>query len=288
MINKAIILAGGKGTRMSPLTKAVNKQLLPIYDKPLIFYPLSILMLAKIREVLIIVNKGQVDQYKKILPDGKNLGMKISYKEQASPRGLPDAFIIGEEFIDNKNIALILGDNFFYGQNLTAKLLDCTKLKKGAKVILHKVLKPELFGVARTNSTGKINFISEKPKKFISDQAITGLYFFDKKVVQYSKKLKLSKRNELEITDLLNIYRRKNQLSSDLLGRGGAWLDTGSIEDFYKTSAFVSAIENRQGFKIACLEEIALGNKWITKKNIFNAIKFYGNCEYSNYIKKLI
>jgi len=288
MINKAIILAGGKGTRMSPLTKAVNKQLLPIYDKPLIFYPLSILMLAKIREVLIIVNKGQVDQYKKILPDGKNLGMKISYKEQASPRGLPDAFIIGEKFINNKNIALILGDNFFYGQNLTAKLIDCTKLKKGAKVILHKVLKPELFGVARTNSTGKINFISEKPKKFISDQAITGLYFFDKKVVQYSKKLKLSKRNELEITDLLNIYRKKNQLSSDLLGRGGAWLDTGSIEDFYKTSAFVSAIENRQGFKIACLEEIALGNKWITKKNIFNAIKFYGNCEYSNYIKKLI
>ena len=288
MINKAIILAGGKGTRMSPLTKAVNKQLLPIYDKPLIFYPLSILMLAKIREVLIIVNKGQVDQYKKILPGGKNLGMKISYKEQASPRGLPDAFIIGEKFINNKNIALILGDNFFYGQNLTAKLLDCTKLKKGAKVILHKVLKPELFGVARTNSTGKINFISEKPKKFISDQAITGLYFFDKKVVEYSKKLKLSKRNELEITDLLNIYRKKNQLSSDLLGRGGAWLDTGSIEDFYKTSAFVSAIENRQGFKIACLEEIALGNKWITKKNIFNAIKFYGNCEYSNYIKKLI
>ena len=288
MINKAIILAGGKGTRMSPLTKAVNKQLLPIYDKPLIFYPLSILMLAKIRDILIIVNKGQLDQYKKILPDGKNLGMKISYKEQATPRGLPDAFIIGEKFIDKKNIALILGDNFFYGQNLTAKLLDCTKLKKGAKVILHKVLKPELFGVARTNSTGKINFISEKPKKFISDQAITGLYFFDKKVVQYSKKLKLSKRNELEITDLLNIYRRKNQLSSDLLGRGGAWLDTGSIEDFYITSAFVSAIENRQGFKIACLEEIALGNKWITKKNIFNAIKFYGNCEYSNYIKKLI
>tara|TARA_B100001093_G_C26773361_1_gene991186 strand:- start:723 stop:1589 length:867 start_codon:yes stop_codon:yes gene_type:complete len=288
MINKAIILAGGKGTRMSPLTKAVNKQLLPIYDKPLIFYPLSILMLAKIRDVLIIVNKGQLDQYKKILPDGKNLGMKISYKEQATPRGLPDAFLIGEKFINKKNIALILGDNFFYGQNLTAKLLDCTKLKKGAKVILHKVLKPELFGVARTNSTGKINFISEKPKKFISDQAITGLYFFDKKVVEYSKKLKLSKRNELEITDLLNIYRKKNQLSSDLLGRGGAWLDTGSIEDFYKTSAFVSAIENRQGFKIACLEEIALGNKWITRKNILNAIKFYGYCEYSNYIKKLI
>ena len=288
MIKKAIILAGGKGTRMSPLTKAVNKQLLPIYDKPLIFYPLSILMLAKIKDVLIIVNKGQLNQYKKILPDGKNLGMKISYKEQATPRGLPDAFIIGEKFVNNNNVALILGDNFFYGQNLTSKLLKCTKLKKGAKVILHKVLKPELFGVAKTNTNGKINFIKEKPKKFISDQAITGLYFFDKKVVDYSKKLKPSKRKELEITDLLNIYRKKNQLSSDLLGRGGAWLDTGSIEDFYKTSAFVSAIENRQGFKIACLEEIALGNKWITKKNILNAINFYGKCEYTNYLKRLI
>ena len=288
MIKKAIILAGGKGTRMSPLTKAVNKQLLPIYDKPLIFYPLSILMLAKIKDVLIIVNKGQLNQYKKILPDGNNLGMKISYKEQSTPKGLPDAFIIGEKFIDNNNVALILGDNFFYGQNLTAKLLKCTKLKKGAKVILHKVLKPELFGVAKTNSKGKINIIKEKPKKFVSDQAITGLYFFDNKVVNYSKKLKPSKRKELEITDLLNIYRKKNQLSSDLLGRGGAWLDTGSIEDFYKTSAFVSAIENRQGFKIACLEEIALGNKWITKKNILNAINFYGKCEYANYLKRLI
>jgi len=288
MIKKAIILAGGKGTRMSPLTKAVNKQLLPIYDKPLIFYPLSILMLAKIKDVLIIVNKGQLNQYKKILPDGKNLGMKISYKEQATPKGLPDAFIIGEKFINNNNVALILGDNFFYGQNLTSKLIKCTKLKKGAKVILHKVLKPELFGVAKTNANGKIYFIKEKPKKFISDQAITGLYFFDKNVVNYSKKLKPSKRKELEITDLLNIYRKKNQLSSDLLGRGGAWLDTGSIDDFYKTSAFVSAIENRQGFKIACLEEIALGNKWITKKNILSAINFYGKCEYTNYLKRLI
>tara|TARA_Y100000591_G_scaffold324954_1_gene345168 strand:- start:369 stop:1235 length:867 start_codon:yes stop_codon:yes gene_type:complete len=288
MIKKAIILAGGKGTRMSPLTKAVNKQLLPIYDKPLIFYPLSILMLAKIKDVLIIVNKGQLNQYKRILPDGKNLGMKISYKEQTTPKGLPDAFIIGEKFINNNNVALILGDNFFYGQNLTSKLIKCTKLKKGAKVILHKVLKPELYGVAKTNPSGKINFIKEKPKKFISDQAITGLYFFDKNVVNYSKKLKPSKRKELEITDLLNIYRKKNQLSSDLLGRGGAWLDTGSIDDFYKTSAFVSAIENRQGFKIACLEEIALGNKWITKKNILNAINFYGKCEYTNYLKRLI
>ena len=288
MINKAIILAGGMGTRMSPLTKAVNKQLLPIYDKPLIFYPLSILMLAKIRDILIIVNKGQLNQYKKILPNGNRLGIKISYKEQSSPKGLPDAFLIGETFIDNKNVALILGDNFFYGQNLTSKLINCTKLKNGAKVILHKVIKPELFGVAKVSNTGKIISLKEKPKKYISDLAVTGLYFFDKKVVEYSKKLKPSTRNELEITDLLKFYLKKKKLTSDILGRGGAWLDTGSIEDFYKTSAFVSAIENRQGFKIACLEEIAFNNKWIGKKEILDATQFYGKCEYSNYLKKLI
>ena len=288
MIKKAIILAGGKGTRMSPLTKAVNKQLLPIYDKPLIFYPLSILMLSKIKDILIIVNKGQLNQYKKILPNGDNLGIKITYKEQNHPRGLPDAFLIGEKFINNQNVALILGDNFFYGQNLSSKLLNCTKLNKGAKVILHKVIKPELYGVAKVNKNGAIKLLKEKPKKFISDLAITGLYFFDKRVVEYAKKLKPSKRKELEITDLLNIYCRKKQLKSDILGRGGAWLDTGSIEDFYKTSAFVSAIENRQGFKIACLEEIALNNRWITKKQILKSIEFYGKCEYSNYLRKFI
>ena len=288
MIKKAIILAGGRGTRMSPLTKAVNKQLLPIYDKPLIFYPLSILMLSKIKDILIIVNKGQLNQYKKILPNGDNLGIKITYKEQNHPRGLPDAFLIGEKFINNQNVALILGDNFFYGQNLSSKLLKCTNLKKGAKVILHKVIKPELYGVAKVNKSGTIKLLREKPKKFISDLAITGLYFFDKKVVNYAKKLKPSKRKELEITDLLNLYCRKKQLKSDILGRGGAWLDTGSIEDFYKTSAFVSAIENRQGFKIACLEEIALNNRWITKKQILKSIEFYGKCEYSNYLRKFI
>ena len=288
MINKAIILAGGMGTRMSPLTKAVNKQLLPIYDKPLIFYPLSILMLAKIKDVLIIVNKGQLGQYKKILPDGRRLGINIIYKEQNFPKGLPDAFLLGEKFIDKKNIALILGDNFFYGQNLTSKLINCTKLKKGAKVILHKVIKPELFGVAKTSTNGKILSIKEKPKKYFSDLAITGLYFFDNNVVEYAKKLKPSSRNELEITDLLKIYLKKKKLTSDILGRGGAWLDTGSIDDFYKTSAFVSAIENRQGFKIACLEEIAFNNKWIRKKEILEAIQFYGKCDYSNYLKKLI
>ena len=288
MIKKGIILAGGMGTRMSPLTKAVNKQLLPIYDKPLIFYPFSILMLSKIRDILIIVNKGQLDQYKKIIPNGLNLGIKISYLEQKFPRGLPEAFLIGEKFINKNNVALILGDNFFYGQSLTEKLIKCTKLKNGAKVFLHKVLKPELYGVAKLNKANKIISIKEKPKKYLSDLAITGLYYFDKKVVEYTKKLKPSKRNELEITDLLKIYQKKRLLSADLIGRGGAWMDAGSIDDFYKTSAFVSAVENRQGFKIACLEEIALNYKWITKKEIINSIKFYGKCDYSNYLQRLI
>ena len=288
MIKKGIILAGGKGTRMSPLTKAVNKQLLPIYDKPLIFYPLSILMLSKIKDILIIVNKGQLDQYKKILPNGDNLGIKISYLEQKEPRGLPDAFVIGEKFIGQENVAMILGDNFFYGQSLSKLLLKNTKLKKGARVILHKVSKPESFGVAKINTRNKIVKIKEKPKKFFSDLAITGLYFFDNNVARYAKKLKPSKRGEVEIVDLLNLYKSKNQLYADLIGRGGAWLDTGSMDDFYKTSNFVSSIENQQGLKIACLEEIAFNNKWINKNNLKNSIKFYGNCDYSRYLKKLI
>ena len=288
MIKKGIILAGGKGTRMSPLTKAVNKQLLPIYDKPLIFYPLSILMLAKIKDVLIIVNEGQLDQYKKIIPNGDNLGIKITYKEQPTPKGLPDAFILGEDFIGKSNVALILGDNFFYAQNLSTNLINSAKLTNGAKVLLHKVAKPELFGVAKINNKNKIISIKEKPKKYLSDLAITGLYFFDNKVVKYSKKLKPSKRGEIEIVDLLNKYKKTDSLYADFLGRGGAWLDTGSMDDYYKTSAFVSAVENRQGLKIACLEEIAFNNKWINKKHIKQSIKFYGNCDYSKYLKKLI
>tara|TARA_Y100000741_G_scaffold106556_1_gene79628 strand:- start:287 stop:1153 length:867 start_codon:yes stop_codon:yes gene_type:complete len=287
MIKKGIILAGGMGTRMSPLTKAVNKQLLPIYDKPLIFYPLSILMLAKIRDVLIIVNKGQLNQYKKLIPNGKKLGMKINYIEQDKPRGLPDAFILGKNFIKNDNVAMILGDNFFYGQSLSKTLLNCVKIKKGAKVVLHKVSNPEKFGVATVKGK-KIISLKEKPKKTKSNLAVTGLYFFDNKVTKYAKKLKPSKRNELEIVDLLNKYRKTSQLSAEFIGRGGAWLDTGSIEDFYKTSNFVSAIENLQGFKIACLEEISLNNNWINKNKIHESIKFYGNCDYSKYLKKII
>jgi len=287
MIKKGIILAGGNGTRMSPLTKAVNKQLLPIYDKPLIFYSLSILMLSKIKDVLIIVNKGQLEQYKKILPNGKNLGVNISYKEQEKPNGLPEAFLIGEDFIKNDNVALILGDNFFYAQNLSSLLLEAIKQNKGSQVILHKVHKPELYGVA-TKKKKKIISIKEKPKKFISDKAITGLYFFDNQVVKYSKELKKSKRNEFEITDLLKKYNKKNKLKYKELGRGAVWLDTGSIEDFHNASSFVSTIEKRQGIKIACLEEIALNNNWISKKEIKTSIKFYGNCDYSNYLKSFL
>ena len=288
MIKKGIILAGGLGTRMSPLTKAVNKHLLPIYDKPVFFYPLSILLLSGIRDILIIVNKGQLNQFKKILPSGKNLGIKITYAEQKKPKGLPDAFIIGEKFIGKENVALILGDNFFYAQSLTKKLKGCVKLNRGATIILHPVRNPSSYGIANINKRNIITKIIEKPKKTSSNLAVTGLYFFDNKVVEYSKKLKPSKRNELEIVDLLKKYKKKKKLSAQFLGRGGAWLDTGSINDFYNTSAFVSALENRQGLKIACLEEISLNNKWINKKNIQSAIKFYGKCDYSQYLSTLI
>ena len=288
MIKKGIILAGGTGSRMSPITKAVNKQLLPIYDKPLIFYPLSVLMLAGIKDILIIVNKGQLNQFKKILPSRNNLGIKISYAEQKYPKGLPDAFLVGKKFIGKDNVALILGDNFFYGQSLTKRLQQCVRLKTGASVLLHPVRNPSLYGIASINRKNKITKIIEKPKKYFSNLAITGLYFFDNKVIGYSENLKPSKRRELEIVDLLNKYKSKKKLSAQFISRGGAWLDTGSVEDFYNTSSFVSALENRQGLKIACLEEIALNNKWINKKNITNSMKFYGKCNYSQYLSTLL
>ena len=273
---------------MSPLTKAVNKQLLPIYDKPLIYYPLSVLMLAGIKNILIIVNKGQLGQFRKILGNGDRFGVTLKYTEQSSPRGLPDAFILGEKFIGKDNVSLILGDNFFYAQSLTAKLKNCVKLKKGCKVLLHPVNTPELYGVATINKNKRILNLKEKPKNSKSNLAVTGLYFFDNNVIKYSKSLKPSKRKEIEIIDLLKKYKNTNKLNAEFLGRGGAWLDTGSINNFYDTSAFVSALENRQGLKIACLEEIAFNSGWINKKQVLNAINFYGNCLYSNYLKKLI
>ncbi len=288
MIKKGIILAGGIGTRMSPITKAVNKQLLPLYDKPLIFYPLSVLMLAGIKKILIIVNKGQLNQFRKILPEKNNLGLSIEYKEQIKPAGLPQAFTIGDKFIGKDNISLILGDNFFYGQSLTKILKKNINLKSGAKIFIHPVKNPHLYGVATLDKSKKVINLKEKPKKSKSNLAVTGLYFFDNKVVELTKKLKPSKRGELEIIDLLNLYKKRNKLKAELIGRGGSWLDTGSINDFYDASNFISTVENRQGLKIACLEEIALKNSWINKKHIKNAINFYGKCNYSKYLESLL
>ena len=280
-------MSGGLGTRMSPITKSVNKQLLPIYDKPLIYYPLSILMLAGIKDILIIVNKGSVKQFKKILLNGENLGIRIRYEEQDKPRGIPDAFKIGKYFIRDDNVALILGDNFFYGQSLSDKLKKIANLKKGASILVHPVKNPNRFGVVTLKKNKIINLV-EKPKNSKSNLAITGLYFFDNSVVKKTLRLKRSKRNELEIIDLLKNYKKTNSLKVEYLGRGAAWLDAGTIDDFNQTSIFVSSIEKRQGLKIACLEEIALINKWIDKNKIKKSISFYGNCEYSKYLKSLL
>jgi glucose-1-phosphate thymidylyltransferase len=287
MIKKAIILAGGLGTRLSPITKSINKHLLPINDKPLIFYPLSILMLTNIKDFLIIVNSGTTNQFRKLLGDGSRFGTRIKYAEQKKPIGVPDAFNIGEKFIGKDSVALILGDNFFYGQSLSSQLLKASKLKTGAKIFLQPVGKPESFGIAKVKNQ-KVIAIQEKPKKSKSNLAITGLYFFDNTVIKKTKKLKKSKRNELEIVDLLNLYKRENKLNAEFLGRGAAWLDAGTLADFLETSNFVSLIEKRQDLKIACLEEIAFNKKWIDKNNIKNSINFYGKCQYSDYLKKLL
>tara|TARA_B110001450_G_scaffold235294_1_gene239892 strand:+ start:712 stop:1572 length:861 start_codon:yes stop_codon:yes gene_type:complete len=286
MIKKGIILAGGTGTRLSPLTKGVNKQLLPIYDKPLIFYPLSILMLSNIKDILLIINPGQIESFKNLLGDGSRYGIKLRYKIQDKPRGLSDAFILGENFIKNDNVALILGDNFFYGQSLTNKLEKSLTHNSGARIFLKEVSKPENYGVAKIINK-EIQKIVEKPKKFVSKYAITGLYFFDNKVCKYAKKLKPSKRGEIEITDLLNIYKKNKKLNFEYLGRGAVWSDAGKIKDMTNVSNFVKSVEEVQGIKIACLEEISLFKKWINKKTLLTNIKFYGNCEYTDYLKKL-
>ena len=287
MIKKGIILAGGKGSRLSPLTKIINKQLLPLYDKPMIFYPLSVLMLAGIKDILIITNPNEDEQFQKVFQNGKDLGIKISYIEQKKPSGLPEAFIIGEEFIGNSDIALILGDNFFYGQGFGDILKKNAKHKTGATVFTYQVNNPEKYGVIEIKNKKIINIV-EKPKRNKSNLAITGLYFFDNKVINFSKKLKPSKRKELEIVDLLKQYLKIKKLNVENLGRGSSWLDTGTVENLFETSQFISNIEKRQGLKIACLEEIALNNKWISEIQVKKRISFYGDCDYSKYLKKII
>ena len=287
MIKKGIILAAGKGSRLSPLTKIFNKQLLPLYDKPMIFYPLSVLMLAGIRDILIITNPNEDTQFKKVFQNGQDLGIRISYIEQKKPNGLPEAFIIGEKFINNSDVALILGDNFFYGQGFGETLRKRSKHKSGVTVFTYQVNNPEKYGIIEIKNKKIINIV-EKPKKSKSNLAITGLYFFDKNVTNFSRKLKPSKRKELEIVDLLKQYLKIKKINIEYLGRGSSWLDTGTIENLFETSQFISNIEKRQGLKIACLEEISLNNKWISKKQIKNRINFYGDCDYSKYLKKLI
>ena len=288
MIKKGIILAAGTGSRLYPSTLSVNKQLLMLYDKPVIYYPLSILMLAGIKNILIIVNKGQKNNFKKILQNGQQFGIKIEYAEQDVPNGIPEAFIIGEKFISKDNVALILGDNFFYGQSLGEILIKvCNNFKNGANIFLKNVKNPQNFGVAKIKNNKVINVI-EKPKKFLSNYAITGLYFFDPKVIQYAKNLKKSKRGELEITSLISKYKKIKKLNYTRLGLGSIWSDTGTVKDMQGVSNYIESIDKIQNFKIGCLEEIGLRKKWINKKQIKKNLIKFNNSEYFNYIKNII
>tara|TARA_Y100000590_G_scaffold84349_2_gene94235 strand:+ start:160 stop:1029 length:870 start_codon:yes stop_codon:yes gene_type:complete len=287
MIKKAIILAGGTGSRLRPTTLSVNKHLLPIYDKPLIYYPLSLMMLIGIKNILIIINKGEKNLFYNLLGDGSHLGINIKYKEQSKPNGIPEAFIIGKNFINDDKVALILGDNIFYGQGLVEILKKSKKFAKGAKIFTYPVQNPKDFGVVEIKKN-KISKILEKPKKTKSNLAITGLYFFDKNVASIAKKLKPSKRNETEIVDILKIYSKKNLIKMEHLGRGSAWLDTGTIKNNLSSSNFVSVVEERQNYKIACIEEIAFKNKWINKKELKKIIQNLGKCEYSKYLKNIL
>jgi glucose-1-phosphate thymidylyltransferase len=287
MIKKGIILAGGIGSRLNPLTKSVNKQLLPIYNKPLIFYPLSILMENNIKDILIIVNKGQLKEFRKILPEKNNLGIKITYKEQRKPNGLPDAFLIGKNFIKNHKVALILGDNFFYSNNFKDLFFNNSSFVNGSKIFISRVKKPSLFGVA-TLKRNKIIKLEEKPKLSKSNFAVTGLYLFDKKVSKLSKSLKPSSRGELEIIDLLNIYLSKNELSANVLGGNCKWFDAGSADNLLLASNFVKKMEIQKKTRVACLEKISLEKNWTKISNIKKLIKFYGNSNYSKFLISLI
>jgi glucose-1-phosphate thymidylyltransferase len=288
MINKAIILCGGTGSRMFPVTKSINKQTLPLFGKPMFFYPLSLLMLCGIKKFLFIVNKNQKKYFSKVLGPVKDLGITIQYKTQLKPKGLPEAFIIGKNFIGNDSVLMILGDNFFYGSMLSSLIKESFLNHRGANIYLYPSKNTSAYGVVELKKNGLIKKIVEKPKFTKSDLVITGMYIFDKNVALYAKKLKPSKRKELEIVDLINIYKKKKLLNIIKLGRGSAWLDVGNFEDLQNASNFIQNIEQRQNYMIACLEEISLNNKWINKKNLINRIKFFGNSSYARYLKNLL
>lgn len=285
---KGIILAGGLGTRLDPITRLMSKQLLPIFDKPMIYYPLSVLMLGNIRDIMIISTPYDIHLYQKLFGDGSNLGIKISYTIQNKPKGIAECFLLCEEFIGNDSVCLILGDNFFYGQGLSEKLINASKRNIGATIFIYKVMNPNNFGVIKYDKTKKPIKIVEKPSKYISQDAVTGIYFFDSKVVDFSKQLKPSKRGELEIVDILNKYLKLKDIFIEVLGRGFSWLDTGTAENLLDTSYFVKTIQNRQNLKIACLEEISFKKKWINKKKIMNLIKQYPHSDYNEYLKNLV
>lgn len=285
---KGIILAGGSGTRLHPITRGISKQLLPIYDKPMVYYPLSVLMLAGIREVLIISTPEDLPNFRKLLGDGSDFGIKLSYEEQPSPDGLAQAFIIGEKFIGDSNVCLILGDNIFYGYGFSAMLNEAAERQNGATIFGYHVTDPERFGVVDFDEKGKAISIVEKPEKPKSNYAVTGLYFYDNDVVNIAKQIQPSARGELEITDINNAYLERGDLNVSVFGRGFAWLDTGTHDSLMDASHFVQTIEVRQGLKVACLEEIAFNRGWLSSKDLAKYAERLGKTGYGAYLKRLL
>jgi len=285
---KGIILAGGYGTRLYPTTKVISKQLLPVFDKPMIYYPLSVLMLAGIREILIISTPKDIDKFQALLGSGSDWGIKLEYKIQPFPNGLAEAFILGEKFIGTDSVSLVLGDNIFYGQGFTKILRKAASLKNGSVLFAYKVSDPKRFGIVEFDKNKNIKSLKEKPLNPKSNFAVTGLYFYDNKVIEIAKKIKPSNRGELEITSINQEYLKNKSLKVEVLGRGYAWLDTGTSKSLLEAGQFVQTIEERQGYKVACLEEIALNNNWITKKKIESLVKNLKKTEYGKYLLELV